>query len=67
LHNFFAPCKMVSIHSSGHASPDILKRFAEAMRAKVLIPVHGEAWATWAEYFPNLKAASNGEWLELSA
>jgi ribonuclease J len=65
LHDFFASCKMVSIHTSGHASPDILKRFAEAMRAKVLIPVHGEAWATWKEQFPNCSIIDNGQSLYL--
>jgi len=65
MKEFFAPCRKAYLHSSGHASPDILKRFAEAMRPKLLIPVHGEAWDVWAEHFPNLKAAANGEWLEL--
>jgi ribonuclease J len=66
LQEFFALCRKEYIHSSGHASPDVLQRFAVAMRADVLIPVHGEAWNNWQEHFPNLKIAANGEWLELN-
>jgi len=44
---------MEYIHRSGHASPDILRKFAEAIQPKVLIPMHGEAWKTWKEQFTN--------------
>jgi ribonuclease J len=57
----FVPCRKEYIHSSGHASPDILKRFAEAMQPKVMIPVHGEAWKTWKEQFPNCSIIDNGQ------
>ena len=67
LREFFAPCQKAYIHSSGHASPDILRRFAEAMQPKVLIPVHGAGWRARMEEFPNLRAAADGEWLELNA
>lgn len=61
MKEFLAPCRMEYIHSSGHASPEVLQRFAEAMRTKMLIPVHGEAWHHWIEYFPNMTPARNGE------
>jgi ribonuclease J len=45
IRDFFAPCRKEHIHSSGHASPDVLRKFAEAMQPKMLIPVHGEKWS----------------------
>ena len=61
MHEFFAPCRKEYMHSSGHASPDLLKRFAEAMQPQVLIPVHGEAWGVWKKQFPNCSIMSNGQ------
>ena len=67
MREFFAPCRKEYIHSSGHASPEVLKQFAEAMQPKMLIPVHGEGWHAWAKYFLNIRAAVDGEWLDLTA
>ena len=61
MREFFAPCQKAHIHSSGHASSDILQQFAEAMRPTVLIPVHGEAWSIWREKFFNCTIVDNGE------
>jgi mRNA degradation ribonuclease J1/J2 len=67
MREFFAPCQKAYIHSSGHASPDILQKFAKAMRPAMQVPVHGEVWHSWVEHFPNSRMAADGEWLELSA
>jgi ribonuclease J len=32
------------IHTSGHASPAVLRSFAHAIDAKQLVPIHGAAW-----------------------
>jgi Predicted hydrolase of the metallo-beta-lactamase superfamily len=64
---FFAPCRQEFIHTSGHASPDLLKDFAKAVHPNMLIPVHGEGWDTWGGLFPNLRPVSNGEWLVLDS
>lgn len=66
MKNFFTPCRMEYIHSSGHASPDVLQRFAEAMNAKMLIPVHGEAWGEHKGSFSNTVRINNGQWTEIS-
>lgn len=63
---FFAPCHKESLHTSGHASPELLKAFAKALQPEILLPVHGESWLAWKEHFPNLRPAANGEWLKLS-
>jgi ribonuclease J len=62
MKGFFAPCRIEYIHSSGHASPEVLQRFAEAMKAKVLVPVHGENWNSWENNFSNTIALNNGDW-----
>jgi ribonuclease J len=49
------------IHTSGHASPADLKAFAAAIRAKVLIPVHGKDWDAHAPGFENVKRLADGE------
>jgi ribonuclease J len=67
MREFFTPCQKAYIHSSGHASPDILQKFAEAMRPKLLIPVHGECWQTLSEHFSNLRVVMDGEWLGLNS
>ena len=65
LRKFFAPCRYEYIHSSGHASPEVLRRFAEAMRPKMLIPVHGEAWEDHKGNFPAAHILPNGTWMNL--
>jgi ribonuclease J len=61
MREFFAPCQKAYIHSSGHASPDILRRFAEAMQPKALIPIHGGAWKDRQTTFANFHMLQNGE------
>lgn len=51
----------VKLHTSGHASPTDLLRFAEAMQAKALVPVHGLAWDDPGLSFPNLRRLADGE------
>jgi ribonuclease J len=65
MKDFFAPCRMEYIHSSGHASPEVLQRFAEAMRPKVLIPVHGETWEIHKKHFPGVHILPNETWMDL--
>jgi ribonuclease J len=61
MREFFAPCQKMCIHSSGHASPDILRRFAEAMQPQMLIPVHGGTWEDHRAAFANFHMLQNGE------
>jgi ribonuclease J len=66
IKDFFAPCLPEKcIHSSGHASPKVLQRFAAAMRPKMLIPVHGENWQDHAGVFSNIVRIGNGQWITL--
>lgn len=50
------------IHTSGHASPADLRAFAQSMKPKVMIPIHGLAWdGKEAEGFPTIKRLKDGE------
>ncbi len=53
------------IHTSGHASPDDLRKFAQSMRAKSLVPIHGIAWDGNTDGFPSIKRLRNGEALAI--
>lgn len=49
------------LHTSGHASPDDLRKFAQAVRADCVVPIHGAAWDTHAEGFAAIRRLSDGE------
>lgn len=50
------------IHTSGHASPQDLRRFALAMAPEVLVPIHSAAPERFEEIYPNVAMHSDGEW-----
>ncbi|WP_055048085.1 MBL fold metallo-hydrolase [Devosia sp. A16] len=56
-----AGSKTVKVHTSGHASPADLLRFAEAMKPAALVPVHGIAWDDPGMAFPAVRRLSDGE------
>jgi ribonuclease J len=49
------------IHTSGHASPAHLRAFAQRMKPKWLVPIHGVAWDENVEGFPPITRLSDGE------
>lgn len=53
--------RAVHIHTSGHASPDDLRAFAGNIRAKCLVPIHGNSWDTEAAGFPSVRRLGDGE------
>lgn len=66
VREFFAPCHKEYVHTSGHASLELLKQFSQAMQPNLLIPVHRDNWLNWVQHFPNAIKATDGEWLELA-
>jgi ribonuclease J len=54
-------CPATHIHSSGHASPTDLRRFAQRIAPKALIPVHGQAWDGEASGFSSIRRLADGE------
>lgn len=58
-------CPASHIHTSGHASPADLREFANCMRPKVLIPVHGVAWDEEQAGFPTILRLADGEPVDL--
>lgn len=57
--------EMHHIHTSGHASPKDLKRFAEALAPRSLIPIHSYAPDRYAELFNNVVYRRDGEWWDV--
>lgn len=53
------------IHTSGHASPKDLQRFAKAISPKVLVPVHSANPQNLRALCPNVKCYADGEWWEV--
>lgn len=53
--------RTVKVHTSGHASPADLSRFALAIAPKALVPVHGLAWDAPDIPLPNVRRLADGE------
>ena len=50
------------LHTSGHASPADLKRFAAGLNPKVLVPIHSFMPEAYGQLFPRVEAHDDGEW-----
>lgn len=50
------------LHSSGHASPADLQRFAAAINAREVVPIHTRKPTRYDELFANVRARTDGEW-----
>ena len=55
----------VNIHTSGHASIDDLKRFAEAMKPSKIVPIHTFMPEKYSEIFSNVELHADGEYWEV--
>ena len=53
---------MVKIHTSGHASVGDLKRFAEAVAPKRMVPIHSFSTDKYPELFKNVAPREDSEW-----
>ena len=56
-----AGAKTLKLHTSGHASPADLSRFAAAIAPKALVPVHGVAWDVPRIPLPPVQRLADGE------
>lgn len=52
------------LHTSGHASPADLKRFARALNPKALVPIHSFMPERYPALFENVQPHLDGEWWE---
>jgi len=57
--------QLVHCHTSGHASPQDLQRFAKAIAPKMLVPIHSFATKRFKEYFDNVEMKEDGQWWEV--
>jgi len=55
----------ISIHTSGHASPQDLKRFVTALNPRKVIPIHTFHPDQFKELFPNVVLLNDGQTLEV--
>ena len=53
------------VHTSGHASPDDLKRLVTALNPKMLVPIHSDAPERYSELYPYVTAHTDSEWWEI--
>lgn len=67
LSEFFGGRRPIVVHTSGHASPEVLVELAKAVNPRLLIPVHGTEWEGNAGLFGGvaLRIAANGESVEI--
>jgi len=56
---------MTQLHTSGHASYLDLKRFAEALNPKILVPIHTFNPREFTNLFPRVEQKRDGEWWEI--
>jgi len=56
-----AGARTEKLHTSGHASPSDLARFAAAIAPKALVPVHGVLWDEPAIPLPPVRRLRDGE------
>jgi ribonuclease J len=52
-------------HTSGHADPHTLVRIANALKAKMVVPIHTQAPLVMQQLIPNVRLLRDTEWLEL--
>lgn len=57
--------RLTTIHASGHAGPNDLQRFATAIRAREVVPVHTLHAERFRELFENVRVRRDGEWWAL--
>jgi len=55
----------ISIHTSGHASPADLKRFAEALAPATIVPIHTFKPEKYPDLFHNVVLHNDGEFWEV--
>ena len=54
-----------TIHTSGHASPADLQRFAAALAPRTLVPIHSFETARFPEFFDNVVQKEDGVWWDV--
>lgn len=53
------------VHTSGHASPADLQRFARALSPRQLVPIHSFVPEKYPDQFTNVRFREDGEWWDV--
>jgi len=56
---------LVHCHTSGHASPQDLQRYAKAIAPRMLVPIHSFETKRFKDYFDNVEMKKDGQWWEV--
>lgn len=56
---------LVHCHTSGHASPEDLRRFAKAIAPRMLVPIHSFEGRRFKDYFDCVEIKQDGQWWEV--
>jgi ribonuclease J len=60
-----AGAPLVPLHSSGHASVDDLRRFADAVAADRVVPIHTDQPHAYERLFDGVEVRRDGEWWDV--
>ncbi|MEK6802706.1 MAG: MBL fold metallo-hydrolase [Nitrospirota bacterium] len=52
-------------HTSGHASPEDLRRFAKTVAPRMLVPIHSFEGRRFKDYFDHVEVKQDGQWWEV--
>jgi ribonuclease J len=58
--------RLTHCHTSGHADPQDLQRYARAIAPKMLVPIHSFATKRFKDFFDNVETKEDGQWWEVS-
>jgi ribonuclease J len=53
------------VHTSGHADPRTLARLAQALNARMVVPIHTDAPLVMKTLIPNVRTVRDGDWLTI--
>ena len=53
---------LIHRHTSGHAAPTMLRRFAKALAPEHIVPIHTAVPHLYIEHFESVKLCADGEW-----
>jgi ribonuclease J len=51
-----------TVHASGHATMDDLRKFASAVKPERLVPIHTAAAERFADLFSDVEIQDDGQW-----
>jgi ribonuclease J len=57
--------RLTTVHTSGYASVFDLRRLAEALGPKQVVPIHSDVGDRFCEFFPRVERHADGDWWQV--